>query len=119
MPKYYVRPGGRYGPNKSQYPLDLLTPHRLFRFHSMYDNNTLLNDIYKIVDSYGNLHEPAYMSPVTASAYGLNNGDIVQIFNAQDNTGGGQGHKHADSGSRSVAPEFLVETCRYNESGFA
>ena len=49
----------------------------------MYDNNSLLTDCYKITDPYGNLHEPAYMSPVTAQAYGLKDGDIVQIFNDQ------------------------------------
>ena len=86
VPKYYVRPGGRYGPNASKYPLDLVTPHRLFRFHSMYDSNTLLTDCYNIIDSYGNPHEPAYMSPVTAKAYGLNDGDIVQVFNDQGAT---------------------------------
>jgi trimethylamine-N-oxide reductase (cytochrome c) len=81
VPKYYQAREGKYSPVAKTYPLTLLTPHRFFRFHGMYDNVSLLRDCYKVAGPDGYEHEPVYISPADASARGIKDRDIVRVFN--------------------------------------
>jgi anaerobic selenocysteine-containing dehydrogenase len=81
VPKYYHRIEGRYAPLADTYPLELLTPHRQFRFHGQHDNVSFLRECYKVRDSEGYEHEPLYISTADAAARGIKDGDIVKVYN--------------------------------------
>ncbi len=63
-------------PKAKQYPLHLLSPHPKDRLHSQMNNVKSLRDEYAIKD-----REPVLISASDAKARGINNGDIVRVFN--------------------------------------
>jgi molybdopterin guanine dinucleotide-containing S/N-oxide reductase-like protein len=81
VPKYYPRKEGRYSELAQKYPLELMSPHHVHRFHGQNDNVTFLRETYKVQDSTGYEHEPVYMNPEDAEARGIKDGDIVRVFN--------------------------------------
>lgn len=63
-----------------KYPLNLVTPHPKYRLHSQL-NNTWLRNIEEVQG-----REPVWMHPDDAKARGLENGDVVRIFNDRGQT---------------------------------
>ena len=59
----------------AQFPLHLLSPHPTYRVHSQLDN-VWLTKLYKVQD-----REPVRINPKDAQKYGINDGDIVELFN--------------------------------------
>lgn len=63
-----------------KYPLNLVTPHPKYRLHSQL-NNTWLRNIEEVQG-----REPVWMHPDDAKARGLENGDVVRVFNDRGQT---------------------------------
>lgn len=59
-------------PNTNKYPLMLLTPHPLFRQHSLNDNNPLLRDEYR---------HGVWINPADAKVRRIKENDLVRIYN--------------------------------------
>lgn len=59
-------------PRANEYPLMMLTPHPLFRQHSLNDNNPFLRDEYR---------HAIWMNPVDAKAREIKENDLVRVFN--------------------------------------
>lgn len=78
----YVRPeegyedimenGGKVGAKGVKYTLQLATPHIIQRAHSQYDNLAVLKDV---------MPQVVWMHPIDAGERGINDGDMVYIFN--------------------------------------
>ncbi len=64
-------------PKAKEYPLHILSPHPRYRLHSQLDN-TWIREWYEV-----NGHEPLEINPNDASARGIQNGDVVQVFNGR------------------------------------
>ncbi len=67
----------------SKYPLALLSPHPRFSFHTHYDKHTAwLNEIpgHRIMKD-GYAYWPVRINPVDAETRGINNGDVVRMYN--------------------------------------
>ncbi|NLC27975.1 MAG: molybdopterin-dependent oxidoreductase [Campylobacteraceae bacterium] len=58
-----------------KYPLHVLSPHPTFRLHSQLDNVWIKN-AYKVAN-----REPVRLNPKDARKYGIENGDIVEVYN--------------------------------------
>jgi len=58
-----------------KYPLHLLSPHATYRKHSQLDN-TWIAELYKIKG-----REPIRINPKDAKKYGINSGDLVEVYN--------------------------------------
>ena len=72
VPKYITHWENYDDPLTVKYPLQLITPHSTLRAHSTYDNIPWLREL-----------EPhtVWISPIDASARGINDGDTVEVFN--------------------------------------
>lgn len=72
----WLEPAEWLGSSKAhQFPLHLLSPHPNDRLHSQLDN-TRLRESYEIQD-----REPVWLHPDDAKARGIQNGDVVRVFN--------------------------------------
>ena len=60
-----------------KYPLHLLSPHATYRKHSQLDN-TWIRKVYKIKD-----REPIRINPKDAKKYGIQDGDVVEVYNSR------------------------------------
>jgi len=64
------------GSNKSEkHPLHIVSPHPKYRLHSQMDN-TWLRDTYEVAG-----REPLWLNIEDANARGINEGDVVRVFN--------------------------------------
>lgn len=65
------------------YPLLLVSNHPRWRTHAEHDDVTWLREIKtcKVKDNDGYLYEPVWVNPVDARSRGIENGDIVKIYN--------------------------------------
>jgi trimethylamine-N-oxide reductase (cytochrome c) len=82
IPAYIPAFEGPSDPLIKTYPLQLITPHPKFSYHSQGRNNTWLREIFKIVHG-GVQYEPAWLNPTDASARGINEGDVIRVFNGR------------------------------------
>ena len=66
-----------------KYPLLLITNHPRWRTHAQNDDISWTREIptCKVKGYDGYLYEPVWIHPRTAAGRGINNGDIVKIFN--------------------------------------
>lgn len=64
----------------SQYPLQMISAHAMFRLHSQMDN-TLAHDWYKVAG-----REPLVINEQDAAARGIASGDVVRVFNGRGQT---------------------------------
>jgi len=82
-PRYIDSWEGHKSPLADKYPLQLLSPHPRFTFHTHYDGQTTsLDDIpgHRIkIDGYP--YWPARISPEDAAERGIKDGDIVKLHN--------------------------------------
>ena len=81
--KYTPSWEGRDAPELSAYPLQLMTPHARFSFHSQGDGkDSFLNDIADhrmLID--GHYYWILRLNPADATARGIAKGDLVKVFN--------------------------------------
>ncbi|AHJ11775.1 trimethylamine-N-oxide reductase TorA [Sulfurospirillum multivorans] len=66
-----------------EFPLNLVSPHPKYRLHSQL-NNTWLRDLEEVQG-----REPIWMHPKDAAKRGIQNGDVVRIFNKRGQVLGG------------------------------
>ena len=66
-----------------EFPLNLISPHPKYRLHSQL-NNTWLRDLEEVQG-----REPIWMHPNDAKKRGIQNGDVVRIFNKRGQILGG------------------------------
>ncbi|MGB6330125.1 MAG: trimethylamine-N-oxide reductase TorA [Halarcobacter sp.] len=58
-----------------KYPFHIVSPHPKYRLHSQL-NNTWLRNVYEVQG-----REPMLINPADAKAKGINDGDVVRVFN--------------------------------------
>ena len=83
MPHYLESWEGHHSAAAKTFPLQLISPHPRFSFHTHYDKHTAwLDDIpgHRIKKD-GYAWWPARIHPVDAEARGIRNGDIVKLYN--------------------------------------
>ncbi len=76
----WFEPAEWLGKGDKSYPLHLLSPHPKYRLHSQL-NNTWLRDLYEVKE-----REPIWLNPEDAKARGINDGDVVKVFNERGAT---------------------------------
>ena len=66
-----------------KYPLLIMSNHGRWRVHAQCDDITWTREAptCKVVGPDGYKYEPLWMNPVDAAARGINNGDIIKVFN--------------------------------------
>jgi molybdopterin guanine dinucleotide-containing S/N-oxide reductase-like protein len=83
MPRYIPSWEGHTSESAKRYPLQLLTPHPRFSFHTHHDNKVpWLADIpgHRVwKDGYE--WQPVRIHPVDAEARGIKHGDIIKVYN--------------------------------------
>ncbi len=83
MPRYIRSWEGHHSELAKKYPLQLLSPHPRFSFHTHYDKHTAwLNEIpgHRIIKD-GYAYWPVRISPTDAEARGIRSGDVVRMHN--------------------------------------
>ncbi|MBW2138516.1 MAG: molybdopterin-dependent oxidoreductase [Deltaproteobacteria bacterium] len=83
MPRYIPSWEGHHSDLAKKYPLQLVSPHPRFSFHTHYDKHaSWLNEIpvHRIMKD-GHAWWPARINPTDARARGIGEGDIVRLFN--------------------------------------
>jgi anaerobic selenocysteine-containing dehydrogenase len=83
LPRYIPSWEGYNSAAVKKYPLQLITPHPRYTFHTHHDANTswLAEIPGHRVRKDGYDWHPARLHPSDAAARGINNGDIVRLFN--------------------------------------
>jgi molybdopterin guanine dinucleotide-containing S/N-oxide reductase-like protein len=83
LPRYLRSWEGHRSGLAEKYPLQLLTPHPRFSFHTHYDTHTAwLNDIPDHrLKKEGYAWWPVRLHPADAAARGIKDGDLVKIYN--------------------------------------
>lgn len=83
LPHYLQSWEGHRSGLAEKYPLQLLTPHPRFSFHTHYDTHTpWLNDIPEHrLKKEGYAWWPVRLNPADAAARGIKDGDLVKIYN--------------------------------------
>ena len=83
MPRYIPSWEGHRSAAAARYPLQLISPHPRFSFHTHYDTRTeWLNDIpVHRVRKDGYAWWPARLHPDDARARGISHGDIIRLHN--------------------------------------
>jgi len=83
MPRFIPSWEGHQSPLAAKYPLQLLSPHPRFSFHTHYDKHARWMDevpLHRVVKD-GYAYWPARIHPKDASARGIENGDVVKLYN--------------------------------------
>jgi molybdopterin guanine dinucleotide-containing S/N-oxide reductase-like protein len=83
MPHFIPSWEGHTSELATKYPLQLITPHPRYSFHTHHDSNaSWLGEIkgHRILKD-GIFWRPVRLNPADAAARGLKNGDIVKLFN--------------------------------------
>jgi molybdopterin guanine dinucleotide-containing S/N-oxide reductase-like protein len=79
------------GERAKNYPLLIVSNHPKWRVHSEHDDIPWLREIptCKVKGFDGYMYEPLWINPVDATARGIENGDIVKIYNERGAVLGG------------------------------
>ncbi len=83
MPRYIESWEGHRSSLAAKYPLQLLTPHPRFSFHTHYDKHARWLDeipVHRVLKD-GYAYWPAHIHPEDARRRGVENGDIVKLYN--------------------------------------
>lgn len=80
-----------FSPRAKSYPLLFVSDHPKWRVHAQHDDISWLREIPtdKITGPDGYMYEPVWMNPTDAAARGIQQGDIVQVFNERGTVLGG------------------------------
>lgn len=83
VPHYIESWEGHHSEAMQQYPLQMISPHPRFTFHTHYDKHAeWLNEIpVHRIQKDGHAWWPVRIHPEDAAARGINNGDIVKLYN--------------------------------------
>ena len=83
VPHYIASWEGYQSEGYKKYPLQIISPHPRFSFHTHYDNHaSWLNEIpLHRVEKDGYFWWPVRINPVDARARNIGGGDIVELFN--------------------------------------
>jgi anaerobic selenocysteine-containing dehydrogenase len=82
VPHYWDSWEGLQAPLAKKYTLLVDSPHPTWRFHNQYDENKWLSEIPSAkVRINGYAYEALWMNPKDAAARGIQNGDLVRVFN--------------------------------------
>ena len=83
MPHYIESWEGHHSEAAATFPLQLISPHPRFSFHTHYDKHTSWLDDIPVhrIKKDGYAWWPARIHPIDAEARGIRNGDIVKLFN--------------------------------------
>jgi len=84
IPKYIPSWEGHETPLAKKYPLQLISPHPRYSFHTQYDGkDTWVNDIpdHRRKGPDGHLYWIIRINPVDAEKRGIKDGDIVKVYN--------------------------------------
>ena len=78
-------------PRSSKYPLLVMSNHPRWGVHSQHDDVTWLREIptCKVKGPDGYLYHPVWLHPSTAAKRGIQNGDVVSIYNERGAVLGG------------------------------
>ncbi|MBN2550631.1 MAG: molybdopterin-dependent oxidoreductase [Anaerolineales bacterium] len=77
IPKYIQEWESPFGPEAKQYPLQAIGHHTLSRVHSTHANNDWLAEAFP---------QRVFINPIDAQARGIEDGDLVQVFNGRGAT---------------------------------
>jgi molybdopterin guanine dinucleotide-containing S/N-oxide reductase-like protein len=82
-PRYLVSWEGHHSLRAQEYPLQLISPHPRFSFHTHYDKHAAWLDEIPVhrVQKNGYAWWPARLRAEDASERGIRNGDIVKLYN--------------------------------------
>ena len=83
MPHFIPSWEGHQSPLAAKYPLQLLSPHPRFSFHTHYDKHAHWMDevpLHRVVKD-GYAYWPARLHPEDARARGIENGDVIKLYN--------------------------------------
>ncbi len=83
MPRYIPSWEGHNSPLAKKYPLQLVSPHVRYGYHSQYDSHTpwIMDIPGNRVLKNGYYWHTTRINPVDAEARGIRNGDIVKLYN--------------------------------------
>jgi molybdopterin guanine dinucleotide-containing S/N-oxide reductase-like protein len=83
MPHYVASWEGHHAAGAATYPLQLITPHPRFSFHTHYDKHAAWLDEIPVhrIRRDGYAWWPVRLHPDDAAARSIRNGDIVKLFN--------------------------------------
>ncbi len=83
VPHYIESWEGHKSPIREKYPLQIISPHPRFSFHTMYDKHTdWLNDIpTHRIKKDGYAYWPVRINPADAAKRGIRQEDIVKLYN--------------------------------------
>ncbi len=71
----------RLGERGKDYPLLMVSNHPRWRVHAQMDDITWLREVAKITGEDGYQYEPVWVHPSDAARYGIQDGDVVKIYN--------------------------------------
>ncbi|MDP2916906.1 MAG: molybdopterin-dependent oxidoreductase, partial [Dehalococcoidia bacterium] len=79
------------GARAKKYPLLIMSNHPRWRIHSQHDDMTWLREIpsCKVTGPDGYQYEPLWINPKDAEKRGIENGDVVKVFNERGAVLGG------------------------------
>ena len=63
------------------YPLIVMSNHSKFRFHVQGDDVTWIREVAKVRGPDGYMYEPCWIHPDDAAARGIEDGDVIRVFN--------------------------------------
>ncbi|MBS0613605.1 MAG: molybdopterin-dependent oxidoreductase [Proteobacteria bacterium] len=83
VPHYLPSWEGHHSPEMAQFPLQLMSPHPRFSFHTHYDKHAAWLDEIPghRIQKDGYAWWPARLNPGDAAARQIRNGDIIKLFN--------------------------------------
>ncbi len=83
MPRYLASWEGHHSALTQKYPLQLISPHPRFSFHTHYDKHASWLDEIPAhrIEKDGYRWWPARICPADAAARGIRDGDIIRLFN--------------------------------------
>ncbi len=83
VPSYHDSWEGHHSELYKTYPLQVISPHPRFSFHTAYDNHTTWVDEIPLhrVEKNGYRWWPIRISPADAKARNIRTGDIVELYN--------------------------------------
>lgn len=78
-----------FSPRFAKYPFKLVSNHPRWRVHANMDDIPWLRELSKVRGEDGYGYEPVWINPKDAEEYGIEDGDIVKIYNERGWTLGG------------------------------
>ena len=91
---HYIENGPSHQENRSaarakEYPYLLVSNHPRWRVHANMDDIPWLRECSKVVGADGYGYEPVWINPADAAEHGIQDGDVVKIYNERGWTLGG------------------------------